>query len=453
LLAASGCFLVLRTYRFRLPVEQFVFLQMARSEAFYNFAEDASPSEADLGLLQLMNELRGPQGSLSAREQSNSEGLVWPESANFDRPAQSLNKDHRTGRPALDQGLDTWLEQNLQCGFEQAAQYHMRFIAQEHVEFAEESRHHFIHDSSIATLSRLKRVPFHSELGLRDVLGTPPVNLATSRSAKQPAPNDVIASIAPKSLHAAFLKYISARQDNMSAAILQLVQDVRDPHAWIRSPPAAAAGSSRGVVFEALAGMMDGFRNVALLPLRRYYPLAGQPCIVRATQAYEPAPTDGNHLRLQVGDYVQVHPHAHAVPGFRLGRLVDQPMSAFQVFPIDHTILVHEVAHFAVSASESSASRLVAAGTNPCQDYLHGIQASNHLLSASVTWLSRQYHLRKVSELGALRLDGRKGDMIPHYLALRAHSNFSDFGSLPVSLVCWPRYCAAAVVLIFSRRP
>ena len=143
MLAASGCFLVLRTCRFRLPVEQFVFLQMARSEAFYNFAEDASPSEADLGLLQLMNELRGPQGSLSAREQSNSEGLVWPESANFDRPAQSLNKDHRTGRPALDQGLDTWLEQNLQCGFEQAAQYHMRFIAQEHLEFAEESRHHF----------------------------------------------------------------------------------------------------------------------------------------------------------------------------------------------------------------------------------------------------------------------------------------------------------------------
>ncbi len=32
---------------------------------------------------------------------------------------------------ALDQGLDSWLEQNLQLDFEQAAQYHMRYIAQE----------------------------------------------------------------------------------------------------------------------------------------------------------------------------------------------------------------------------------------------------------------------------------------------------------------------------------
>ena len=111
-----------------LAIDHFILCPMAKTEAFYNFADAASPSEADLGLLQLMNELRGPQGILSAREQSNSEGLMWPESANFDRPAQSSGTDHRAGRPALHQCMDSWLEQNLQYGFEQAAQYAPRAI-------------------------------------------------------------------------------------------------------------------------------------------------------------------------------------------------------------------------------------------------------------------------------------------------------------------------------------
>ena len=55
------------------------------------------------------------------------------------------------------------------------------------------------------------------------------------------------------------------------------------------------------------------------------------------------------------------------------------------------------------------------------------------------------YRVRKARDLGAQRLDGRKGDMVPHYMALRAHNNFNDFASLLVSATCLRHRLAAAV--------
>jgi len=96
---------------------------------------------------------------------------------------------------------------------------------------------------------------------------------------------------------------------------------------------------------------------------------------------------------------------------------------------------VREVVHFAAAASEASANRLIAAGSNPCQDYLHGIEASNRLLSASISRLSLVYSQMRSMGLGSKRLDGRRADAVPFYLALRGNSNFADFGSILVRLL------------------
>ena len=420
---------------------------MARTEAFYNFAQDVSTSEADLGLLQLMNELRAPQGLSYSREQSNSEGMMWPQSANFDRPAQSSSAQNRASRPALDQGLDDWVEQGLRLSFEEAALHHMRYIVEEQVEFAEESRQHFLQNGAIPSMSGLRRVPLPSELGPADVPRKPPVNLVSSRSARQPDSRDFAVSIAPKSLHAAFYNYIqniSRGSADKTSAVLQLVQSVRDPHAWVCSPPESEVpGSFRALLFEHLAEVFTASLRVsvsrALLPLRRFYPSAGQPRLVRVIQAYEPGPADGNHLRLQVGDLLSVDSEILDVPGFCLGRLHDQPRSAAQAFPAAHTKLLRDVAHFAVAASEASAAVSIPAGNDPRQDYLHGIEVSNRLLSASIARLSLLYSQRKATDLGSLKLDGRRSDTIPYYLALRAHSNFNDFSSLLVGTIAQPR--------------
>lgn len=408
---------------------------MARPDAFYNFAQDMSTSEADLGLLQLMNELRVPQGSSYSREQSNSEGMLWPQSANFDRPVQTSSSRNRAARPALDQGLDDWLEQGLRDSFEDAVLHHMRHVVEEQVEFAEDCRQFFLQNSAISPMSGPKRVPFPHELGPSDAPRRPEINVAPS----QPHAGDIAVSISAKSLHNAFYNYIqsiSRAGADKAGAILQLLQNTRDPHAWISSPPAhEVPGSYRALLFEHLAEIFSlSFRAAprALLPLRRFYPLTG-PCLVRVTQAYEPGPTDGNHLRLQVGDFLSVDSEMLDVPGFCLGRKYDQPQSAAQMFPAAHTKFVRHVAHLAVSASESSAAASMQAGNDPRQDYIHGIEVSNRLLSASITRLSSLYAQRRATDLGSNRLDGRHADAIPYYLAMRGHSNLSDFGAILVS--------------------
>lgn len=435
-----------------------VLVSMTKLEAFYNFTQDVSAVEADLGLLQLMNEMRVPQGLSYSREQSNSEGMMWPESANYDRPAQLSGAHDRSTRPALDQGLDDWIEQGLRDSFAESALHHMRFVVEENVEFAEECRRHFLHNSHISTMSSLRRVPFPHELGLHDVLGKPTVSLAVSRKSAPPISNDFAASISDGSLHTAFYNYIKSLShpggDKVSS-ILQLVHNLRNPHAWVCSPPTPEIpGSFRALPFEHLAEIMPAsFRGAAcraLLPLRRFYPSAGQPCVVRVVQAYEPGPADGNHLRLQVGDHVLVDSQVLDLPGFSLGRLVSQPHSALQVFPTAHTKLVREVAHFAVTASEASAAISLQAGISPFQNYLHGIEVSNRLLSASITRLSLLYTHRKTTGLGSSRLDGRSAEQIPLYLALRGHNNFNDFSSILVSFLSFFIVLNAAAVIFMT---
>jgi hypothetical protein len=435
---------------------------MAKLEAFYNFAEDVSTGDADLGLLQLMNELRGPPGSSLSRDQSNSEGMMWPQSANFDRPAQSSSASARSSHPALDQSLDDWLEQGLRDNFAQAALHHMRFVVEDHVEFGEESRQRFVSNSPISSShSVFVRVPFPGELGPSDdVLRRSPAAPPPSTSAAQPVARDCAVSIASKSLHSAFFNYIQSLSrpgsDKMNA-VMQLAQNVRDPLAWLCTPPASAVpGSFRNSVFEHLAEILPAsMRNAgarALLPLRRFYPAAGSPCLVRVTQAYEPGPAEGNHLRLQVGDHLLLDPQILDVSGFRLGRLINQPLSAFQVFPTAHTKFVCDVAHLAVAASESAASASILAGNNPCQDYLHGIEVSNRLLSASISRLSLVYSQMRSMALGSKRLDGRRVDAVPFYLALRGHTNFVDFGSILVRpLFCW--FCVSSLPFSCTLNP
>ncbi len=425
---------------------------MTKLEAFYNFTQDVSEVEADLGLLQLMNGMRAPQGSSYSREQSNSEGMMWPESANVTRPAQLPSVLNCHSRLSLDQGLDDWIEQGLRDNFAEAALHHMRFVVEENVDVAEQCRQQFVQSSHISTVSGLRRIPFPNELGLHDVLGKPPVKLHLSRNAAQSVSNDFSASIEkPESLHSAFYGYIkslSQAGDDKMSAILQLVQNLRNPHAWVCSPPAPEVpGSFRALLFEHVAEILPASCRGAsrsLLPLRRFYPSAGQPCLVSVTQAYEPGPTDGNHLRLQVGDHVLVDSQVLDVAGFRLGRLVNQPRSALQVFPTAHTKLVREVAHFAVTASEAS----IHAGNNPFRDYLHGIEVSNRLLLAAVTRLSQLYTQRKTTGLGSSRLDGRVADEIPYYLALRGHNNFNDFGAILVSSVCFAFVTATEAAVV-----
>jgi hypothetical protein len=413
---------------------------MARSDAFYNFAQDVSTSEADLALLQLMNELRAPQGLSYSREQSNSEGMMWPESANFDRPVGSFRSRNRASPPALDQGLHDWLEQGLRDSFEDAALHHMRYIVEEQVDFAEDCRQHFFQNSAIFSMFGSKRVPFSQELGPSDALRKPPVNVAPSRLVGPTDARDVVVSISAKSLHNAFYSYIqsiSRPGADKTIAIMQLLQNIRDPHSWINSPPAPETpGSFRALLFEHLAETFSlSFRATSrpLLPLRRFYPSAGQPCLARVTLAYEPGPTDGNHLRLQVGEYVSLDSDTLDIPGFCLGRLYNQPMSAAQLFPTAHTKLVRDVAHFAVAASEASAAASILAGNDPRQDYLHGIEVSNRLLLGSIARLSSLHAQRRATDLGSNRLDGRRADTIPYYLAMRGHSNSSDFGAILVS--------------------
>jgi hypothetical protein len=412
---------------------------MAKLEAFYNFTQDVSAAEADLGLLQLMNDMRLPPGSSYSREQSNSEGMMWPQSANYDQPARLSSALNTPTRPSLDQGLDDWIDQGLRDNFSAAALHHMRFAVEENVEFAEECRQQFHRMSHVSAMSDSRRIPFPNELGLHDVIEKPPVSLALSRNANPPVSNDFAASIGADSLHNAFYNYIKnvshAGGDRMGA-ILQLVQNLRNPHMWLSSTPAPdVPGSFRALLFEHLAEILpSSVRGAArtLLPLRRFYPSTGQPCIVRVTQAYEPVSANGNHLRLQVGDHVLVDSQVADVDGFCLGRVVNQRSSALQVFPTAHTRLVRDVAHFAVTSSEAS----IQTGNNPFHDYLHGIEVSNRLLSASITRLSLLYTQRKTTGLASLRLDGRRADDIPFYLALRGHNNFKDFGAILVTPVC-----------------
>ena len=412
---------------------------MSRLDAFYNFAQDVSTSDADLGLLQLMNELRAPQGLSYSREQSNGEGMMWPQSANFDPPIQSASARNRASRPALDQELDSWLQQNLADSAEDAALSHMRFVVEEQVAFAEECRQHFLQNGGLSSTSCPNCIPLPHELGPSDVPLNRVVNMAPSRAASQTDAHDVAASIAAKSLHYAFHNYISSISRagaDKTSAIIQLLQNVRDPHAWISSSPAPETpGSFRATLFQHLAEMFAlGFRGLprALLPLRRFYPCTAQPYLLRVTQAYQPGPSDGDHLRLQVGDYIVADSESVDVPGFGLGRLHHRPLSPAQMFPTAHTKLVRDVAHFAAAASEASAAVSAQAGNDPRQDYLHGIEVSNRLLRASVVWLSSLYAQRKATDLGSSRLDGRRADAIPYYLALRGQSNLDDFGPILV---------------------
>jgi hypothetical protein len=360
--------------------------------------------------------------------------MMWPESANFDRPPQSSGIITSDIRPDLDQDLDSWIEQGMRATFAQTVEHHMRFVVQEHVEFTEESRLHFLHSCPVSTDVNDWRVPFPTELGLSNVDVKPPATSAMTRSAQQPVSNDFAVSVAVNSLHHAFCNYIrnlSLAGSNKSGCIMQLVQDVRDPHAWICSPPVSVVtGSFRAHVFEHVAEILPSCcRDVssrALLPLRRYYPSAAQPCLVSVTRAYDPGPTDGNHLRLHVGDLLFVDSQVDG-SGFCLGRKVNQPNSASQMFPTAHTKLVPEVAHFAVSASEESATNSILAGRNPRLDYLHGIEVSNRLLAASVTRLSLLYTRHHA-------IDRRRVDLIPNYLKLRGHVNFCDFVTILVSL-------------------
>ena len=375
---------------------------------------------------------------------------MWPESANYDQPARLSSALNHSTRPSLDQGLDDWLDQGLRDNFAAAALHQMRFVVEENVEFTEECRQRFHRMSHTSNMSDVRRVPLPNELGLHDVLEKPHVSLVLSRNANPPVSNDFSASIAADSLHSAFYNYIKnlshAGGDKMSA-ILQLVQNLRNPHLWLSSTPAPEVpGSFRALLFEHLAEILHKSVQGAarsLLPLRRFYPSTGQPCIVVVTQAYEPGSSNGNHLRLQVGDHVLVDSQELDVAGFCLGRAVNQRPSALQVFPTAHTKLVREVAHFAVTASEAS----IQAGNDPFQDYMHGIEVSNRLLAASLTRLSILYTQRKTTGLAYLRLDGRRADEIPFYLARRGHNNFKDFGAILVSPVCCLSFVAAAAVI------